>query len=236
MANSAQPISIVMPQGNPRFLIPHSLLRTEAVALALSVVTTAFTVTAGELDQQYLPSSANALIVEQSQTVAQTFGIAHSGVLDRVAVELLRNPELPAVGITLELRHTLLDGTPAPTSIASFSIAADAIGVTKSFLEVDFSGVHLDVLAGDKLALVLSCELPGKGGIDPFAWSGGAPGTYAGGKAYIDRGTGLSPVDWDLGFETYVTRSPAVVPEPSTLAFLGAWAGALYFLKRRFHR
>ncbi len=195
----------------------------------------AYAATAGQLDQQYLPASAGGLIVEQAQSLAETFKVSQTGQLDRVALDLARNPVLPTQGLTLGIFRTLADGSPATTSLATFSIAADSVSPLGSpmgnFVQIDLDGSEVDVVAGEKLALVLQCGLTGHGMVDPYAWLGRAPGGYADGKGYVKQQFGWSPTGYDLGFQTYI--SPTTVPEPSPWALLATGAGALCFLKRR---
>jgi hypothetical protein len=186
----------------------------------------------GTLDQQYLPSSGNGLIVQRVSTVAQTFEVGLTGILDRVEVQLARNAVVPSEGMTLEIRSTLLDGSPAANVLASAPISAADLSTSFQFMSIDFLSFALEVNGGDMLALVLRSDaVAGGGGIDPFAWGGDGPGGYNRGSVYLDYGTGFGPTAWDIGFKSYVDTTP--VPEPSSLALLLAGVGLLLCIRTR---
>lgn len=182
---------------------------------------------AGTLDQQNLASGGDGLIISRSQTVAQTFEVGLSGILDRFELELARNTVLPTEGLTLEVRRTLFDGSPMSSVLASVPISASNVSTSYQFLSIDFTQFDLEVTGGEMMALILrsNAEVQGSG-IDPFAWCADAPGSYTRGAVYVDHGNGfLSASGWDVGFRTYVTS----VPEPSVLALALVGAGVLIY-------
>lgn len=213
----------------PGILIMMKPIRLAFQLLVLPGALCSWEAVAGTLDQQYLPSGGDGLIVARSQTVAQTFEVGLSGLLDRVDISLARNAVLPAEGLILEIRSTLPDGSPMSSVLASEPISAADVSIGYQFLSIDFSQSGLLVSGGDTLALVLrsNAEVQGSG-IDPFAWSAETPGGYTRGAVFTDQGSGfLSASGWDVGFQTYVDTT--VVPEPSAIAILLVGAGALIY-------
>ncbi len=184
---------------------------------------------AGMLDQEFLPASQSSLVIQQSQTVAQTFEVGLSGVLDRVDVEVGRYGAL-AGGITLEVRSTLPGGLPADTVLASAFIAVSDITTSWPFyqsVELDLSSFDVRVAEGDLLAMVLSSGTP-----DEFVWRGDHPGGYTRGQVYFDVGGGFLDLSgWDMGFRTYVDTTP--IPEPTALSLLSLGALVLVSARRR---
>jgi hypothetical protein len=183
----------------------------------------------GTLDQQYLPSGGNGLIVQRSSTVAQTFEVGLSGVLNGVEVQLARNAAVLSEGMTLEIRSTLPDGSPASGVLASVPISAADLSTAFQFISIDLLSFALAVNGGDMFALVLRSDAVAQGGgIDPYAWGGEAPGGYSRGSVYLDCGTGFVQASgWDVGFRSYV------VPEPSSLALLLCGTTVLICIGRR---
>lgn len=180
------------------------------------ICSSASAATTGFLDQYYEPTSLQSgIIVEDSQTVAQTFTVGLSGVLDRVEVELARNIPIPSPeGVTVEIRSTLPGGSPSSNVLASVFIPAADIWTSYQFIECDLTSFGLTVAEGDVLALVLSSDASYQLANNPFPWHGDVPGGYPRGAGYVDIHTdeihtGFFETHYDFGFRTYV------VPEPS---------------------
>jgi hypothetical protein len=187
---------------------------------------------AGTLDQQYLPSQNGGLIIEQSQTIGQTFQVGLSGLLNEVDVDIAGHPIAPPQGLTLEIHPTLSDGSPATSVLASISIPGSAVPTSFQFVAFDLSAFGLSVATGESLAIVLRSDAgyqaPG-GGIDPYAWRYDTSGGYAPGSGYISSGSSFNKMTGvDLGFKTYVDTTS--VPEPSitTTFFLGSGIALLF--------
>jgi len=209
----------------PSTLVPGAIL-------ALNSLT--WPVAAGTLDQEYLPSQASGLIIERSQTLAQTFEVGLTGTLDRIEVELARNTIAAPEGLTLEIRSTLADGSPSANVLAGIFIPGTDVPTEFQFMSFDLVPFGITVTGGDALALVLRSDAEPQGqvgGIDPFGWRGDAPGNYSRGTVYVDRGSGFGLASgWDFGFRTFVDTT--AVPEPAGLPTLFCAAGVLLVRSR----
>jgi len=203
-----------------------------AVPAGLLALTVAFeSVMAGPfqvvLDQEYAPSSFNnGIIIGLGQTVAQTFTVGIEGILDRVEVEIARDPfDVPADGVTLQIRPTEADGLPATTVLASVFIPALDIAPgppvgpdVPPFHSVDLRSFGIGVTEGEGLAIVLSSNARGiHGGIDPYEWVANGPGGYSRGTGAIDILDGGFFPAFDFPFRTFVL---ADVPEPAGIALV----------------
>lgn len=209
-----------------------------ALALALALVPRA---SAGILDQSYEPASSSGYIVELTQTLAQTFQVGQTGLLDSVDLELARHFFAAPDPLVMEIRTLRGDGAPGTSILASHSVLATELTTSFEWLSIDLHTFNLHVNAGDRLAIVLhtaSDEVAPGGGINPYAWRGEI-GSYTRGSTFVLR-PGLDwtgpvgpDVDWggtilDMGFRTFVkTGQFTPVPEPSTLGFCLAGAALL---------
>lgn len=189
------------------------------------------------LDQAYFASSANGLIVSSEQTLSQTFTVGRSERLNRVDVQVARNPEAPTENLIMEIRSTLSDGSPSLNVLAAASLPPEAIpfSTTNQYVPFDFLPARLDLTAGEVLAIVLRTDAVATGGnVNPYAWTADTPANYARGQVYIAHPPAtpsFSASDYSLGFKTYTS----VVPAPSALltALMGVFPGAALLLRRR---
>jgi hypothetical protein len=216
-----------------------------AFVLALALVPR---VSAGILDQSYEPASYGGAVIELTQTMAQTFQVGRSGLLEQVDLELARHQILAADPMTMELRTLRSDGAPSHSILVSHTILASELSTSLAWFSVDLHAANLHVNAGDRLAIVLHTAsdyvAPG-GGINPYAWRGEL-GSYTRGTTFMMRpgldwtGPGWEDRDWlplglDMGFRTFVKPGQFTpVPEPSTLGFCAA--GALLLIGTRIVR
>jgi len=198
-----------------------------SLACLFVLYSAAWPASAATLDQQFLPDPGNGLIIERAQSVAQTFTVGLSGLLDRIDVNVARNAVAPPEGMTLEIRSTLPEGGLAPDVLASIFIPGADVPAVFQYMEFDVTSFALTVTAGDVLALVLKSDaVPPGGNVDPFAWAADEAGGYGGGRVYADVGSGFNPITgWDVGFRTFVQAT--TVPAPASLPLLVSGVMAL---------
>lgn len=190
---------------------------------------------AATLDQSHViqpdPNVAGYAGVNEAGDRAQTFTVGLGGRLDRVDLQVFRDPAAPAqVPLRVEIRSTS-SGVPAPDDaplLASGVLAPESVPIKNNAVPqpvvltaVDLSASNLVVSPGDVLAIVLRSSAPS--GTLGYGWQFQpvAGGGYGAGISF-ER---VRPVDGDtfrarhpetdLGFQTYVT-----VPEPAAGALL----------------
>jgi len=145
---------------------------------------------------------------------AQTFTVGVGGLLSRVDVFV------QGVGFNWDVRPVTATQEPLADNSAALahgSFIAPSIGFDQySFVMLDFSSTPIPVVAGEKLAIVLSASAQGGG------W-GASDAGYVGGDAWQRSGSFNNGFAWtlqqpgnDLGFRTFVA-----VPEPTSGALFG---------------
>jgi hypothetical protein len=155
---------------------------------------------------------------------AQTFTVGVSGVLTHVDAYISHVVAPPAGNAVLDIRATMLDGSPDPALPPAGNLATAQAPIATAPLSPNaaFVSFELDqpvpVVAGQKLAMVLHSTLT----TAPWGWHGSINNPYPGGEAYA-RQIGFNNSQWenqsaiinnfDLGFRTFV-----VIPEPTCAA------------------
>jgi hypothetical protein len=176
----------------------------------------------------------------------QTFTVGSSGLLTQIVIQAFKdyygpeNPSLFTEPLILSIHTTLRNTVPSPTVLGSFSIPPEQLTgpslSTHNVVSIDVSGAGIEVVAGQRLAIVMTSELPGRSSPPPneayYSFVTSERDNYAGGLGwYRDF---LNPVPWtaqdyDFGFQTYV----APIPEPNTFTLLSLGSLALGTVGRR---
>jgi hypothetical protein len=197
-----------------------------AVAIAAVIVASGLgawpVLAVGQLDQkqELVSGDTDGYLVDDTQSIAQTFTAGLSGALDRVDVLIFSN----VVGdLTVEVRE-LSSGTPSGATRATTVVSLEPFA--NQWLTVTFAA-PAPVLAGTSYALVLSSP---NGDFGWRAWDdpGGPPnGPYSNGgpwSADPHLSVWFEADAWiDMAFRTYVTAAPALSQGPVTLtAFCGS--------------
>jgi hypothetical protein len=186
------------------------------------------------LDQQHSSGAVDGWILEQSQSLAQSFTPSMSGNLVGVDLNLARNLARSGT-LTLQIRELEQQGalgTPSTFGPALFSndYSFDLMGANFGFVHFAMDGGPA-LAANQPYVMILQTDHPDplNGGLDPAAWTFGASGQYTGGFALVrrflasDTGWIASPTV-DLDFRTYMVA----VPEPSTVGL--ALGGGIFAL------
>lgn len=192
------------------------------------------------IDQQFLPTSQppNGYIIEDLQTLAQSFTAGTTGRLYRIEVEIARHTTPPPFPVFAELRTTLPDGSPSNAILGKVQIPTDSILTTFSFVSADFSTLNIPLVSGTRYAIVLRSDSANTGGgINPYAWRLGASGVdgYTAGQNFVNfnNGNGFFALIDDHGFRTIVA-----IPEPATVILMtivgiGTLTGITWSRRRR---
>lgn len=200
----------------------------------------------GLLDQSYVVDMSDrysSYIIVSGVSFAQTFRVGTSGLLSQVDLQinaysgLPPNPDLLNSPLVLRINTVLPGGVPGATTLASFTIPSDRIPLYSppNLVSVDLTAANITVTAGQRLALLLSADLPAapRGEAPPasYGWFFLPENGYANGTGwYTYQPNQWVPQSHDLGFQTYVTP----IPEPSGFAFLGlGFATLILGLRRR---
>lgn len=197
--------------------------RKIASAAAVLLLVMPCSVYAGTLDAHYAPEPANSLIsVHMQQSIAQTFTIEHSGLFDRLELQIAQHgPSLPLIA---EIRLTLPSGAPdlslaglaASFEFSSSIVPSDFPSFPGTFTGIDLGEQAFHVTAGEQLAIVLTSETSGFSS-EVYSWLTTNPvaSTYDGGISYmkhIENQNYVAVPEFDFGFNTFVAT-----PEPGTL-------------------
>ena len=157
------------------------------------------------LDQSFIPTTGNGLEVTDRQSVQQTFTVGLRSVLTRVDLLALRHHR----GISNQRLHvevrTTSSGVPTDLALAEIDIMPSQIFTTAGTLQIPLPN-PVCVQPGDVLAISLESLSPSGGAT--YAWGGDAPGGYANGECYIR--TNVGPLSYDMGFETFVEKTPGL--------------------------
>jgi len=185
-----------------------------------------FMISAALLDQNFITTddpNHNAGIGVAFSSLAQTFTVGITGILDAVEFNILKASG--TIGdLTFDIR-SLVAGAPDPLFANALATATvnnndiDTIGAQPyawNAITVDVSAFNILVTAGEMLSFVLGTSTGETFIIQTDYLSG-----YAGGERYSQNGDGnaFSGLSYaDLAFKTYVTAS---VPESTTVVLLG---------------
>jgi hypothetical protein len=188
------------------------------------------------LDQFYLPPPPpDGLIIEATQTVAQTFTVGLDGRLTAIDLQLgccRFGP--PSDDLQVEVRSTLSDGSPSTHVLASAVLHPSDIPVHSfAFVHTALGPDSFAVSPGELLSIVLRSSAPvlEGGGVQPYAWfMTDGPGQYDRGQAFVDRGSGFQGGGVDMGFKTFVDVSH--VPEPPGFLLIAGGLLILGFRRR----
>jgi hypothetical protein len=174
---------------------------------------------------------------------AQTFTVEAAGTIDEL--QLLMNWGMGPTGDLLVDIATTDNGLPDEVLGTAVWTQAEIGNVThlNEWKVFDFSSAHLDVVAGQELAIVL--HFAGDT-VNPFniSWQGGTDfndDPYAGGSHFIRTLNGGNYPTWtdlgnsgrprfDTGFQV-IDNGTTAIPEPSTFAL--SLSGIVWFLKKR---
>lgn len=169
------------------------------------------------LDQEYDPVSDGAAGITTS-SLSQTFTAGVTGLLTRV--DLFVN-----TASTGNVTIAILDGPPTgafsilgQVDVPAASFPPDGTAFTGTPINLSLLGIL--VSAGEDYAIRLTPN-------DNLMLWNIEPGTYAGGNAFVDAN---SLTTSDLGFRTFVDAD--LIPEPGTLALLGATLAAFAATRR----
>jgi len=214
-----------------RFLAPL------AVALLTITASTGASDAAPVLDQSFDPGPAGtASGISGEVDKAQTFTVGLAGTLARVDVDIQRADATVTDPLLFDVRATTAGGAPIEsnsTTLASLSIPAVNVSLTRGFFSVDVSAFGIPVTPGEILAIVL--RKPGEPDVD-YSWFGNQSGGYPAGAGYFRNPTAgfatWTPLgEEDLGFKSFVA-----VPAPSAVVLFAVGIGALAGLTWRRHR
>ena len=134
------------------------------------------------LDQFYIPASdpREGVVIEVTETVAQTFTIGVGGLLTAVEIELRCCQHGTPSDLLVEIRTTLADGAPSDNVLATAVLRSKHLPIDSfEFIRVRFAPDRVFVLPGEMYAIVLSttaAPLPPGGDVNPYAWGGDGVG------------------------------------------------------------
>jgi hypothetical protein len=189
-----------------------------------------------QIDQSVLaPSFQSSLAVYAAQDLGQTFTVGLGGLLTQADLQLGRN-STTTQPLQLEIREIttgLPDESPGAL-LFSTTVPAAAVPVqiySQSFsVSVDLSGAPPVVTQGEKLAIVLSCNVNNSGAGYNWTSYGYPNDIYPAGTGVVASGGSWSTLGGDNGFQTWV-----LVPEQtsSKLLLLGGLVLAGVRAKRK---
>ncbi len=158
------------------------------------------------VDQMYTDTTGlGGLQITDSQPVTQTFTVGVTGQLVRIDAMRVKQYNCAAAEDLRVKLVTTSGGVPTTTVLATVSFASEDVppaGGQAAELFVDISAYDVHVTAGDVLGIRLETDASGGAGMCNYAWTGDAPGSYAGGSAFIGNLT--TPNLRDMDFRTLV--------------------------------
>ncbi|HVU87113.1 MAG TPA: PEP-CTERM sorting domain-containing protein [Pirellulales bacterium] len=210
-------------------------LVTFAITIAVFLSTHTYA-GAGVVDQVWEPPQYRfGAAFYSGQSLAQTFTVGQTGILDRVEVTVSRTPTTNKP-LVVEI-HGTFNGAPSLGVLASYSLDAASLPTTlytTTFTGKDLGAQAFHVFAGEQLAIVLSSQTGNYP--DWYLWttsdSAATPPApqYPGGMSWAS--SSFNQWGWsaaqDAGFRTFVS-----VPEPPTLALAAIGGVALLKMRRR---
>ena len=112
------------------------------------------------LDQFYIPVShpGDALVIQDTRTIAQTFTVGVGGVLTAVEIEVgCCHGGPPPDDLLVEIGTTLPDGSPSDDVLATRSVACETSSIDSfAFVRFRLDPDRFLVSPGDMFAIVLS--------------------------------------------------------------------------------
>ena len=163
--------------------------------------------------------------------IAQTFSVGITGVLTQLDLGVF-NPNVGSTRfvdpLSIQIRRTSA-GRPDDTVLQSMTVPVAAVTPDR-FAMTSYEGWHVDVQAGEQLAIVLATGPNGN-----YGWSTSC--CYSGGDMFLSLGSGfrpivptISPLPADFMFRTFVDASATTTtPEPESLPLLAGGLAVAFF-------
>jgi uncharacterized repeat protein (TIGR01451 family) len=174
----------------------------------------------GTLDQENTANDASLFCVAASQEDGQTFTMGFTGLLDTVAVKLVRIGT-PASPLTVQIR-TVAGGIPTSTILSTTTVPDAQIGNSAPWTVVPLA-TPVAAAAGQQLALVLTT--PDNSFQNCYAWRVIGLNLYPGGAAVqrFNGGAWTVRAGVETTFQTFVTPlglslTAGVIPTPNVPA------------------
>lgn len=209
------------------------------------------------LDANYTASASQGNIVLDTRfDLAQTFTAQSTGALTSVDLYIGYLGQLPNNSFILQIQDVTAGGLPSGNVLGTASLPSSALAgySTWQWSWQTFNFTNVNVVAGQKLAFVANTyqynsEYMWNADLAWTSYSSAYPnGTYSGGQAYSNWGSGWSgislcnytcndPSKVDFSFRTNVEQGAMLpVPEPENYAMMLAGLGMLGGIAKRRRR
>ena len=148
---------------------------------------------------------------------SQTFVVGTSGVLSFVDVYISRG-DSASENLILEILATDILGAPTGPVLASATQPPSNVSTSTGFVRFDLRSSNPNVLAGDRLAVVLRSNTSGSPPVR-YNWSLSISNPYPSGSRYSGDASGnwFQIASQDLGFRTFISSSAATAVKTLTV-------------------